>query len=173
MAKTANSYVADQGEVVVTLSAANIVAVTAFTTAESITLDGAVRAFRRTNNPELPVAETKVTGDTSPIVTAGKTKPAEQWELVLIDDYSEGAAGEWGTDSLSAYEIFWELFSNSQHPDAIECTQAGGATGDIETTLTNPKLKAVGHAEINADSTTPAETTIMLVSETHTKAAHA
>ena len=53
MAKTANAYISDLGEVEVTISAANVTAVSAFTTAESIVVDGAVRMFVRTNSPKI------------------------------------------------------------------------------------------------------------------------
>ena len=49
---------------VVTISAGNVSAIAAFTTAEDIIIDGAVRSFKRTNDPERPFEFTKVTGDT-------------------------------------------------------------------------------------------------------------
>jgi hypothetical protein len=52
MPKTINAYVSDLGEVEVTLNAGNVAAVAAFTTAESIVIDGAVRTFQRTNSPK-------------------------------------------------------------------------------------------------------------------------
>ncbi len=173
MAKTANSYVSDQGEVIITLSAANITAITAFTTAEAITLDGAVRKFEQTGVPERTIAETRVTGDVAPIVTAGATKSMEEWTLTLIDDYSEGTAGEWGTDLLAAYEIFVELDAASEHPTSLEVTQAGGTTGDIETTLVDPKIKSVSQPMADADATTPSEVIVVINCSSHTKAAHA
>ena len=173
MTKTANAYVSDQGEVAITLSAANITAIAAFTTAEEIVLDGSVRSFKRTNNPELAFSETMVTGDTDPIITVGDNAPGERWELVLVDDYYEGAAGEWGTDNLAAVEIFRELWNARQHPSAFQCTPAGGATSDIEITLETPKVLAVGRPEIDADATTPAEVTVLIAAAASSEAAHA
>ncbi len=174
MAKTENSYVSDLGEVKVTISAANVTAVPAFATAETITIDGAVRSFRRTNNPQRSVANTRVTGDLNPIVTRGNSKvEGETWELVLVDDYYKGAAGEWGTDDLSAVEIFVELDKANQDPGGLKCTPAGGAAGEIEITLVNPKLLGVSAPEINADATTPNEVTVFLAADSHTEAVHA
>ena len=173
MPKTINAFVPDQGEVAVTLTSANVSAIAAFTTAEEIIIDGAVRSFQRTNNPERPVESTRVTGSTTPIVTAGDTVEHETWELVLVDDYHEGAAGEWGTDLLAAVEIFEELFNARQDPGALQCTPAGGATGDIEISLTSPRVIAVGQPVTDADATSPATVTILIASEGHSNAAHA
>lgn len=173
MTKTVNAFIADQGEVAITLSAANITAIAAFTTAEEIVIDGAVVSFKRTNDPELPFVEEYVTGDDDPIILAGKQSPAEMWELILIDDYHEGAAGEWGTDNLAAVEIFEELRAARQHPSAFQCTPAGGATGDIETTLETPKIVAVGQPEIDANSNQAAKVRILIRSANHSNAAHA
>lgn len=174
MPKTQNQYVADQGEVTITLSAANVSAIAAFTTAEQIILDGVVRSFRRTNNPERSVESTNVTGDDDPIVTVGKTVPHEEWELMVVDDYHSGQAGEWGTDNLSGVEIFLELFKAKEDPGGFSCTPNGGNTGDIETTLVNPKIKAVGEPEINADANgSVAVVPILISAEKSTKATHA
>jgi hypothetical protein len=174
MTKTINSYVSDGGEVVVTLSAGNVTAVSGFTTAESITIDGAVRKFSRTNTPQRTVAETKVTGSDTPIVTRSQNKAeGERWELTLVDDYYSGAAGEWGTDDLAAVEIFKLLDENNEDPGGLKCTPAGGATGDIEITLTLPKLLGVKVPDIDADATTPNEIIVYLAADGHTTAAHA
>jgi hypothetical protein len=173
MAKTINTYVADQGEVEVTLSAANVAASAALTTAEAIIIDGAVRAFRRTNSPQRSLVFTKVTGDQDPISTrSGGKQEGELWELVLTDDYYSGAAGEWGTDDLAAVEIFLALDNANQDPGGLKCTPAGGATTNVEITLTNPKLLGVGVPEINADATNPAEVIVYFGADGHTEAAH-
>lgn len=173
MAKTANFYTPDQGEVAVTLSAANVSAIAAFTTAEEIIVDGAVRAFRQVTPPSKTREETKVTGDTAAIVTASKTKSGEEWELVLVDDYSEGLAGEWGTDNLAAAEIFFELFDNDEDPGGLQVTPAGGATSDIEYSLVNPVILSITNPPADADQTTPAEVTVRIGCDSNTKAAHA
>jgi len=174
MPKTASGYVSDLGEVAVTLSAANVAAVAAFTTAEEIIADGTVRMFERTNAPSKAVARTNVTGDSTPIVfRSNRVQEEELWRLLLVDDYSEGLTGEWGTDSLSMVEIFRELLDNNQDPGTLQGTPAGGATGDIEYTLTTPRLLSVGVPKIDADSIDLEEVEILLASEGHTVAAHA
>ena len=172
MAKTINSYVPDQGEVEVTISAGNVTAIAAFTTAEAIVIDGAMRSFKRTNNPERTTTSMRVTGDTTPITSTHNTVPHETWELVLVDDYHTGAAGEWGTDDLSAVEIFLELLKARQAPGALKCTPAGGASANIETTLSDPAVLSVSEPDIDADATEPATVTVMLSASTSTKAAH-
>lgn len=172
MAKTINSYVADQGEVEITISAGNVSAIAAFTTAESIIIDGAVRSFKRTNNPERTTTSMRVTGDTTPITVTNNTIPHETWELVLVDDYHSGAAGEWGTDDLSAVEIFREFFIARVAPGGLKCTPAGGAAANIETTLADVAVLSVSEPDIDADSTEPAVVTVMLSASASTKAAH-
>ena len=174
MPKTANSFTPDQGEVEVEISSANVTAVGApFITAEPIVIDGAVRAFRQVTPPSRTREETKVVGDTAPIVSASKTKSGEEWEMVLVDDYSGGAAGEWGTDNLAALEIFFELWDHDEDPGGLQVTPAGGATGDIEYTLVNPVLLSVTNPPADADQTTPAEATIRIGCDSNTKASHA
>jgi hypothetical protein len=97
----------------------------------------------------------------------------ERWELRLIDDYFAGSAGEWGTDDLAAVEIFYELDKAGQNPGGLQCTPAGGATGDIEITLTNPKLLGLDLPGIEADATTPNEVSVFFAADGHTTAAHA
>jgi hypothetical protein len=165
MAKTANSYVTNQGEVKVTLSAGNITSVGApFVTAETITLDGAVRSFKRTNDPERAVEDTYVTGDTTPIITPSSQIPHEEWELVLVDDYYEAlTGGEWGTDGLAAVEIFQELYDHRVQPGGVKCTPAGGASGDVQITLTAPIIvKSISRPMIDADATRPSEVIVKL-----------
>ena len=173
MTKTANSYTPDQGEVEVEISAANVAAIAAFSTAEPIVIDGSVRAFRQVTPPSKTREETKVVGDTSAIVSASKTKSGEEWELIVVDDYSEGLTGEWGTDNLAALEIFFELWDGDEDPGGLQVTPAGGATGDIEYTLVNPVLLSVTNPPADADQTTPAEATVRIGCDSNTKAAHA
>jgi hypothetical protein len=173
MPKTINAYVSDLGEVEVTLNAGNVAAVAAFTTAESIVIDGAVRTFQRTNSPKKASSRMNVTGDTTPIVTrSGRIQEEELWELVLVDDYFSGAAGEWGTDDLSAVEIFRELLAANQDPGGIKCTPAGGSAAHIEITLVTPRLLGVDVPKIDADSTDPEVVKVYLAAEGHTVAAH-
>jgi len=73
MAKTANAYTPDQGEVAITISAANVAAIAAFSTADEIVIDGAVRSFKQVTAPSRTREETKVAGDSTPITTASVT----------------------------------------------------------------------------------------------------
>ncbi len=172
MAATINAYVPDQGELSITLTSANITAIAAFTTAEAIIVDNALRSFRRTNSPQRGFDSTRVTGSTTPILTVGDTVDNEEWEAIFVDDYSEGLAGEFGTDLLAAYEIFNELFVARESLGLFTYTPAGGATGDIEYTLTSPQILSVGTPDIDADQVTPNETAVQFASTGHTFAAH-
>lgn len=173
MAKTANAYLGRLGEVAITISAANVTAIAAFTTAEEIVIDGAVKSFRQVTTPALEVIEDFVTGDSSPIISVPDHLGHEEWELILLDDYHEGAAGEWGTDNLAAVEIFEELLAARQHPGGLQCTPAGGATGDIETTLVTPKILSVGQPEIDTATSELARVAVRIACASHTKASHA
>ncbi|MCP5016121.1 MAG: hypothetical protein GY938_12750 [Ketobacter sp.] len=173
MAATANSYAADQGEIVIEITVANVAAVTGLTTAESITLDVAIRKFEQTGTSERTVIETKVTGSDTPIVTAGTTKTMQEWTVTMLDDYSSGGTGEVGTDTLSVYEIFRLLFDANQHPGSFAITPNGGTTGDIEYTLVTPVIKSVPAPTVDADNPAPVEVAIVLNCPSHTTAAHA
>lgn len=173
MTKTINGYISDLGEVEVTLNSANVAAVAAFTTAESIIIDGAVRSFQRTNSPKKAASRMNVTGDTTPIVTrSNRIQEEELWELVLVDDYFSGAAGEWGTDDLAAVEIFYELFANNQDPGGLKCTPGGGSSANIEITLVDVRLLGVDPPVIDADSTEPQTVKVYFACSSHTRAAH-
>lgn len=176
MPRTINSYVPDQGEVSVTLSAGNITSLGAgYTTAETIIFDGVVRSFKRTNDPQRALVETLVTGDPEPILTEGRTLPRQEWELIIVDDYHEGLAGEWGTDLIKAGKLFFDLNRLRINPAGIKSTPAGGTTGDIQTSLTAPIwIRSVGEPEIDADSNGKlAIMKIMIACTGSTKAAHA
>lgn len=173
MAKTANAYVSDLGEVEVTISSGNVSAVSGLTTAEAIVIDGAVRSFMRTNTPQKAVSRMNVIGDVTPIVTrSGRVQEEELWELVLVDDYFSGAAGEWGTDTLSATEIFMLLSDNDEDPGGLKATPAGGTAAHIEITLTNPKLLGYDLPKVDADSVDPEVVKIYFACSGHTRAAH-
>ena len=172
MPKTVNSYIADQGELVLTVDAV-LTAIAYFTTAEDIILDGVLRKLEETSPKQRDYSEVYVTGDNSPIKTMSSKQTSTEWSLTIVDDYSAGLTGEWGTDNLHAVEMFQQIFENSLVIGALSCTPAGGATGDIETTLTNVDVKSIAHPSIDADATNPNEVVIMLVVESYTKAAHA
>lgn len=170
--KTVNSYVSDQGELVLTVDA-GMTGLTLFTTAEPIILDGVVRKFSETQPRTRNHSETYVTGANAPIATMSTKQTATKWTLIIVDDYSKGLAGEWGTDLLAAGEMFEAVFDGNINIDEMSVTPAGGGVLDIETTLTNIEIESISHPETDADSTTPQEITIVLVVESFTKAAHA
>ena len=171
MTKTANSYIADQGELVFTVDAV-LTAIAYFTTVQPITMDSVLRKLEETSPKTREYSEVFVTGSTSPIKTMSSKQTATEWTLTIIDDYSSGGTGEFGTDLLHAVEMFQQCMDNSLVLTELSATPAGGATGDIETTLTNVDVKSVTHPPIDADATNPQEVTIMLVVESYTKAAH-
>lgn len=171
MAKTANSYVSDQGELVLTVDSV-LSAIAYFTTEQPVIFDGALRKLEETSPKTREYSELYVTGDNSPIKTMSSKQSATEWTLTVVDDYSAGNTGEWGTDNLTVVESFQQIMDNALVIADLACTPAGGATGDIETTLVNVDVKSITHPPIDADATNPQEVTIMLVVESYTKAAH-
>lgn len=173
MTKTINAYTPDRGELVFTVSAALVAAIPGvFTTAEPITLDGVVRKLEETQPKTREYSELYVTGDNNPIKTTSSKVTATQWTLTIVDDYSAGKTGEWGTDTITAVEMFEALRDEPFTLEDLAVTPAGGATGDIETTLVNVDVLSMAHPITDADANTPNEVTIMLVVESYSKAAH-
>jgi hypothetical protein len=173
MAKTANSYVPDRGELEVTISAADVSAIAAFTTAEDVNIDGALRKLEETSPQTKEYSEVYVTAESTPIKTVSSKVPSTVWTLTIVDDYSKGSAGEWGTDNLAALEIFQEFFDANITIDSLKATPAGTTAGMIQTTLTNVDVQTIPHPMIDADSNAPNEVAITLVVESFSKAAHA
>lgn len=180
MAKTENSYSPSEGQVIVTLSSGNVTAMgSPFATAEAITIDGVVRSFMRTNNPERPIEDTYVTGSSEPIVTKSNKLPREEWKLVILDDYSKGETGEWGTDNITAYQLFKLLHQEDQEPSALSVCpafdqDAASNTGKIVYTLSSPiYIKSVGIPKADADDNKPNEVEILISCPAHTTSAHA
>lgn len=173
MAKTVNSYLPDRGELEVTISAADVAAVAAFITAEAINIDGALRKLEETSPRSKEYSEVFVTAESSPIKTMSTKVNATVWTLMLVDDYSKGDAGEWGTDTLAALEIFQLFFDNDLTITTMLATPAGATAGMIQTTLANVDVQSVTHPPIDADSSAPNEVTIQLIVESFTKATHA
>lgn len=174
MTKTDNSYVSDQGEMVLTVSAAAVAAVAELTTAEALTFDIVLRKLEETAPKTREYSEVFVTGAITPIKTMSSKQSATEWTLTIIDDYSSGGAGELGgIPYITAVEVMQAYMDTPFTIEDLACTPAGGAAGDIETTLVNVDVKSVTHPPIDADATNPQEVTVMLVVESYTKAAHA
>lgn len=173
MPNTQNAYLPDQGDLQVTISAADVLAIAAFTTAEDVDIRGALRKLEETQPLTRQYSEVYVAATSDPIKTTSRKNSATVWNLMLVDDYSKGDAGEWGTDLLSAVEIFQEFFDAGITISTIKLTPAGTTGGMIETTLSEVDIQSITHPPIDADSTTPQEVTIVLVVESYTKAVHA
>ena len=173
MPKTINSYTPDGGEVEITISAADVTAIAAFTTAEAVNVDGVVRKLEESTPKTRQYSETYVAGSNAPILSMSDKEAVSVWTLQLIDDYSSGDAGEWGTDNLAGLEIFQEFFDAKRPITVVKVSPAGSDTGMIQTSLTNVEIQNMPHPMIDADSTTPNEVGISLIVETYTKATHA
>lgn len=172
MAKTANSFQVNLGEVLIEIDAATVTALATFTTAENINIDGVVRSFKRTTDPERPVSSTKVTGDTTPILSVQDTVPHEIWEMEIVDDEGGGGTGEWGTDLLTAVEIMKAFWDARRAIPSIKVTPAGGATGDTQHTLTLAEIIMFGKPETDAESDQLAMRKMRFAVATSTEAAH-
>ena len=172
--KTANSYIADQGELVFTTTAAAVAAITFITVAEAMILDLVLRKFEETSPKTREYSEVFVSGDISPIKTMSSKQTATEWTLTIIDDYSAGGAYELGatTPWTTAVQLFQEYMDASYTIEELSLTPAGGTAANIETTLVNVDVKSITHPPIDADATNPSEVTIMLVVESYSKAAH-
>jgi hypothetical protein len=173
MAKTANSWQINQSEMTVEVSAADAAALGApLTITDSIIIDGVLRSFKRTTDPERAVTSTRVTGDLTPILSTQDTIDHEIWELMMVDDAGAGGTGEWGVDTVTAVELF-ELYYNARRAITLTATPAGGATGDTQYTLTDAEIIMLGVPEMDADSSALAMRTVRFAVATHTTAAHA
>jgi hypothetical protein len=173
MPKTVNSYTPDGGEIQITISAADVTAITAFTTAEDINIDGVVRKLEESTPKTRQYSETYVTGSNAPILSMSDKEAISVWTLTIVDDYTSGAAGEWGTDNLAALEILQEFFDAKRPITVLKASPAGSDTGMIQTSLTNVEIQNMPHANIDSDSTSVNEVVISLIVESYTKAAHA
>ncbi len=172
MPKTGNAYVNDFGVLKVTLSAANVAAIAAFTTAEDVNLEGVVVSFVRQNTPALPIGTQPVVGDTRPIVTKGKSIPEnEVWQIVIVDDETANNVGEWGTDLLHAIEIFRELFGvPTQSLGGLVYFPDGDTAGKMATTLVSPEIISMDPSSMDAAANNVATRMVTLISENHTEA---
>jgi hypothetical protein len=172
--KTINAFVPNRGDLRVTISAAAVTAIAGLTTAEAISIKGVLRTFERSNNPARPVESQRVSGHAKPLSFVGGIEETETWKIVILDDKSKGAAGEWGTDNLSAVDIFrWHL--DAEIPlGGLAATPAGSATGMIEYSLQSPiDVISVSVPKIDADAKKADEIEIVVSCPSHTPAARA
>lgn len=174
MPKTVNSYTPDGGEIVIEITAADVTAIGApFVQADDVVIDGVVRKLEESTPKTRQYSQTYVAGSNAPILSMSDKEAVSVWTLTIVDDYSSGAVGEWGLDDLSGVEIFQEFFDAKRPITTIKISPAGGATGDIQTTLTNVEIQNMPHPPIDSDSTTVNEVAISLIVESYSKAAHA
>ena len=174
MAKTANAYTPDQGEVAVEITAADWAALGSdFTQTDTIVIDAVVRKFEETTTKTKEYSEVYITGSSNPIKTISTKVNATVWSLTMVDDYSAGLSGELGSDSVTGLQIFQEFFDLTRVISEVFVTPAGSASPKIETTLTNVDVQSISHPMVDADSNAPNEVTITLVVESYAKAAHA
>ncbi|MBK8989260.1 MAG: hypothetical protein IPM39_24885 [Chloroflexi bacterium] len=172
--KTINAFVPHRGDLKVGISAAAVTAITAFTTAQAISIKGVLRKFERSNTPARPEESMRVSGHPKPLSFVGGVEETEKWRIVIVDDFFKGAAGEWGTDLLTAYEIF-DLHLRHEIPlDSLVGTPAGEATGMKSIVLDTPiTVLSVTPASIDADAKRGQELEIIVSTPGHEYADHA
>ena len=172
--KTANAFVPHRGDLKVTISAAAVTAVTEFVTAEAISIKGVLRKFERSNTPARPEESLRVAGHVKPLSFVGGVEETEKWRIVIVDDFFKGSPGEWGTDGLTAYEIFDLHLRNELELGGLVGTPAGSDTGMKSIVLDSPiTVLSVTPAGIDADAKRAAELEIIVSAPGHTYATHA
>ena len=172
--RTVNAFVPNRGDIQVTVSTATAAAIAGLTTAETFSMKGVLRKFERSNNPSRPEEAQRVAGHPKPINFVGGIEESENWRIVILDDKSKGAAGEWGTDLVTAYDFFLWHFTTETPIAGLSCTPAGETTGMIQYVLDNDIIvKSVGTPVIDADAKTADEIEIIVSCPGHTPAARA
>lgn len=160
MAATDNSYIADQGELTFTISAAGATATGL--TAGTYTADIVVRKFDPTEQPRRQSALVNVTG--GEINIAGKYRGRYVYQLVYVDDYAKGETGELGTspNEFTVYEMMQLHLENEVAFTNFKLTPAGNAAGMIQWTAVNCIVEDNSGPKLDANSTLPDEKTAVL-----------
>lgn len=172
--KTINAFVPHRGDLKITISAAAVTAITEFVTAEAISIKGVLRKFERTNTPSRPKESLRVSGHPKPLDFVGGIEETETWRIVIVDDFFKGAAGEWGTDNLTAYEIFDLHHRAELELGGVVGTPAGESTGMKSIVLDTPiTILSVTPAGIDADAKRAQELEIIVSAAGHEYADHA
>ena len=168
-------YIADQSEMTVIISAEAVARIAALTTAEEIDISLAVNAAAFTNVPQKVEASVGVVGSPIPL-TASKRTPDGLHELTieLPDDYYRGSPGTFGTDNLSAVELF-KLHKEHNVPlGGLQLTPAGAETGMKELSLTAPvRVKSVSLPGFDAANREIQMVTVVVTAPEVTDADHA
>lgn len=173
MAATANSIIADKGEI--TIKTGSAWATATGHPAGTYTFDIVVRRFGPQETPRRSFAQTNVTGGT--IDTAGANKGAYRYEMAYVDDYVKGATGELSTspNQFTCHELL-EATRVAELPlDELTVTPGGSAAGMIEYTATDVEVLFVSAPAIDADAQNPMERTAEFAwnKDNFTDAAHA
>lgn len=170
MAATANSFIASEGEITLTVDAGEATATGI--TAGTYTFDIVVRKFSPVTEPERTGIDTEVTGGT--IRTLTKIKGNWEYELIIVDDYLKGETGELA-GSHTVVEVLQAYHDALESASEMTVTPAGSNTGMIEWTITDVEIQKVSGPMINADSEELHTRTVLLSFERDniSKAAHA
>ncbi|MBE2223845.1 MAG: hypothetical protein IAF02_20060 [Anaerolineae bacterium] len=153
--RTVNAFVPNRGDLMVSLSAVAVQGISGNGTAvaDSFSIKGVLVKFERSNNPSRSEESQRVSGHAKPLSFVGGKEETEKWRIQILDDFSKGAAGEWGTENMSAVEIFrWHL-DNETPMDGLAATPAGESAGMREYTLDDPiEVLSVGAPTIDSEA---------------------
>jgi hypothetical protein len=174
--RTNNAFVPNRGDLQVDLAAEAVQGISGngSAVADVFSIKGVLRVFERSNNPARPEESLRVSGHPKPLNFLGGVEETENWRIVILDDKSKGAAGEWGTEGMTAVDIFKWHYDNETPLNGLAGTPAGETTGMIEYTLDSPiEVKSVGAPKIDADAKKADEIEIIVSCPNHTPAARA
>lgn len=165
MATTINQYVPNQGEVEITVSAADVTAFTAAGTdveAGTYAFDKILRKWEPVEEPSRTVNQTNVVGGT--LEAVGDEKGIYRFKATFVDDYYKGSAGEYGvTDKFTIRELLMLYKDTQRQPGTMGVTPAGSSATMMTDTLTSPHVVSVSKPMIDADQEGPAEFTAEFV----------
>jgi hypothetical protein len=167
---TTSGYVADGGELSVTVSAAMVTAISELTTAEDIVFNN-VRSFRPVEQPERTTRSNRVTAGI--IAGTSANKGHYVYDLILVDDEFLGAAGEHGTDLISSCQLLRLVKENEVALGGLTATPAGDSATHMTITLGGEiQVIMASDPDIDADAESEAERTFRITAESRTIAAH-
>lgn len=159
MARTGNSYIPDAPYIKVTISAQNVTDHAELTAAEDLIIGLALQQVAPTR-PEKTAVKVMVAGDDSPIVlNSSKRRDSDKLTLTLVDDYFLGETGELGaTPYLTVWELFNAFYKSGKAIGGLIYSPAGGSTGMIGVSYTNPIVTQCTMPEANATTSNNAST---------------
>lgn len=161
MTVTANAYIDDSGELIQTVTADMVTAITELSTAEDITAN-CVRQFATPTRPTRTTRSKRVTTGRLSATTAQDGH--YEHDLTIVDDWSaDFDGGEHGTDNISLYQLYWLAFQAEVAIGPLKVTPAGSDAG-----MTQWSLGGAIHVldcpppNVNADAQEENEVTIRL-----------